>query len=171
MLAPKDPPAAEPHFTTDMPQHLSVRYTWLCCVLLYFYCVMAGLIATALHLINDDVDLTFLLEQYLLAPPLLLLLTVYTVISSRAKGYRLQEHHMSFHQGVMFQSVTVQPFSRLQHIEITRGPLERLFGLATLKLFSAGGSQHAVAVPGLPLGRAEYLRSCILDSKGLAHEQ
>lgn len=171
MSTSEDSIVAESNVITDRPHHLSVRYTWLCCVLLYGYCTAAGVIAVGLHLLNDKVDLTSFLDQYFVAPPLLLLLTIYTVISSRAKRYQRQQHHMSFHRGVIFQSVTVQPFSRLQHVEITRGPLERLFGLATLKLFSAGGAQHAIAIPGLLLEQAEYLRGCILDSKSLAHEQ
>lgn len=171
-MSTSDPtmPAALDAFTGE-PQALNVRFIWLRCLLLYFFCALVAAAAVVINWVNSNVDLSGLQGWYWVALPLLILLTVYTVLSSRAKGYLLCEHWLSFHTGLIFKSITVAPFSRLQHIEITRGPLERALGLATLKLFSAGGAQHAVAVPGLALARAEQLRSAILDSKGLGYEQ
>lgn len=160
-----------PNFVEGVPQPLTLRHTWLCCLLLYVYCIILAIAAVIVHFVNANVDLSFVQAWYWLILPVLFLLTIYTVISSRAKAYLLREHDMSFYRGVIFKSITVQPLTRLQHIEITRGPLERLFGLATLKLFSAGGAQHAMAIPGLLLAEAEDLRGRILDSKGLTYEQ
>lgn len=162
---------SQANYFAGEPQPLSKRYTWLCCLLLYVYCAVAAIAAAIVHFINAKVDLSVVQEWYWLALPVVVLLTVYVVMSSRAKGYVLRDHDMSFYAGVIFKVITIQPFTRLQHIEITRGPLERLFGLATLKLFSAGGAQHTMAIPGLLLPQAEQLRGRILESKGLAYEQ
>lgn len=158
-------------FFSGEPKKLPVRYTWLCCVLLYCYLALAIFVAVVVHYVNPDLDFSPLLNWYWLVFPIMLLLTIYTLLASRAKAYVFGDNHLDYFSGVVFRSVTVQPFSRLQHMEITRGPLQRVFGLATLKLFSAGGAQQAVAVPGLPLNEAEQLRGSILYSKGLTHEQ
>lgn len=168
-LTEQSPPP--PSLLAGAPRPLSGRYTWLRCLVLYLACAFVAAAATAVHLVDAPVDLSPLQDWYWMALPILLLLTLSTIITSRAKGYLLREHDMSFYSGALFKVITVQPFTRLQHIEITRGPLERLFGLATLKLFSAGGAQHTMAIPGLLLAQAEYLRGSILDSKGLAYEQ
>lgn len=160
-----------PDFITGVPQPLTRRYTWLSCLLLYIFCAILAVAAVIIHFVNTNVDLSIMQAWYWSIPPVLLLLTLYTVISSRAKAFLLREHDISFYRGVIFKSVTIQPLTRLQHIEISRGPLERLFGLATLKLFSAGGAQHTMAIPGLLLIEAENLRGRILDSKGLTYEQ
>lgn len=166
-----DDSAPSPDFLCAQPKKLSLRYTWLCCLVLYSACAFAIFSVVVLHIVHDDINLLPLLDWYGWVVPIIILLTLYTIVGSRAKAYLLAEHHLSFYTGVLFKSIIIQPFSRLQHIEISRGPLQRVLGLATLKLFSAGGAQHALAVPGLPLARAEQLRASILSSRGLAHEQ
>ncbi|MHC4854092.1 MAG: PH domain-containing protein, partial [Planctomycetota bacterium] len=41
------------------------------------------------------------------------------------------------------------PISRLQHVDVLRGPIERLFGLATLVVFTAGTEGAHFRLPGL----------------------
>lgn len=112
-----------------------------------------------------------LLSYSWLLLPLWGLLMAYLVFSYRCIGYVVREQDIGLYSGVVFRRLVVQPYTRLQHVEISRGPLERLWGLATIKLFSAGGALHSLAVPGLDLGTAEALREYILRSRGLAIEQ
>jgi membrane protein YdbS with pleckstrin-like domain len=50
------------------------------------------------------------------------------------------------------------PGSRVQHLDIRRGPLERHFRLATLVIHTAGTRHSEVSVSGLDNGDAERLR-------------
>ena len=61
-------------------------------------------------------------------------------------------------RGRMWHSETRVPASRVQHLDIRRGPIERRFGLSTLLVHTAGTRQHAVALPGLDADDAERLR-------------
>jgi len=61
-------------------------------------------------------------------------------------------------RGRMWHSETRVPASRVQHLDIRRGPVERRFGLSTLLVHTAGTRQHAVSVPGLDAEDAERLR-------------
>jgi membrane protein YdbS with pleckstrin-like domain len=63
----------------------------------------------------------------------------------------------------------IQPLSRIQHIELKRGPLERSAGLATSHVYSAGGGAHTFEIPGLPVEQAQGLRQFILQHQDLQH--
>ena len=61
-------------------------------------------------------------------------------------------------RGRLWHSDTRVPGSRVQHLDIRRGPLERHFRLATLVIHTAGTRHSEVSVSGLDAGDAERLR-------------
>ena len=79
----------------------------------------------------------------------------------RAWGYSLGEDELAVKYGLMIRRLTVVPFGRVQHIDIAQGPVERMFGLATLVLNTAGTRGSAVRLPGLPRADAEAMRDHI----------
>ena len=81
--------------------------------------------------------------------------------------YALREQDLVLHKGLIFKSISCQPILRIQHIELKRGPLERMAGLARLQVYSAGGAGHTFEIPGLPVSRAQQLRQFILSHKEL----
>ncbi|MEM1263016.1 MAG: PH domain-containing protein [Pseudomonadota bacterium] len=87
----------------------------------------------------------------------------HAVVAVPKKGYALRQHDVLFRTGWFFRSVTAVPLNRIQHVELGRGPLERGLGLATLQLFTAGGSGSDLALPGLEVATGERLREFILD--------
>ncbi|MGY0633849.1 PH domain-containing protein [Luteimonas sp. A478] len=76
----------------------------------------------------------------------------------RYTWWLLDEDGFALRRGRMWRSETRVPSSRVQHLDIRRGPLERRFRLSTLLVHTAGTRQHAVAVPGLDADDAERLR-------------
>lgn len=104
------------------------------------------------------------LEIWQIYAPLLLIATFYvfvTVKGFRYKGYLLREHDISYRTGYIFRSTTTVPLVRIQHSEVTQGPLQRLFDLATVKIYTAGGQQSDLSVPGLLPAEAYKLRDFI----------
>ena len=79
----------------------------------------------------------------------------------RAWGYSAGEDELLVKHGLLIRKMTVVPFGRVQHIDIAQGPLERMFGLGTLVLNTAGTRGSAVRLPGLLHGDAERLREHI----------
>jgi uncharacterized protein len=73
-----------------------------------------------------------------------------------ARGYQISADRLRVVRGLMMRHDTVVPFSRVQHIDVNQGPLERFFGIATLTLHTAGNHNASVSLPGLaePLARA-----------------
>jgi membrane protein YdbS with pleckstrin-like domain len=68
--------------------------------------------------------------------------------------------------GILFVEERAVPVKRMQHVDLVRGPIERLFGLATLVVFTAGNEGSAFRVPGLRASVAQSLRDRILEARG-----
>jgi hypothetical protein len=80
--------------------------------------------------------------------------------------YAIGEQLLVARFGILWRSEKSIPISRLQHVDLTRGPVERLFGLATLVVFTAGTEEATFRVPGLAVDRAQGLRDQILATRG-----
>jgi membrane protein YdbS with pleckstrin-like domain len=68
--------------------------------------------------------------------------------------------------GIFFIEEKAIPISRLQHVDLYRGLLERFFGLTTLIVFTAGTEGAHFRLPGLSVHRARELRDVILAARG-----
>ena len=117
--------------------------------------------------------LPLLLAQrlFLLAIPVLVILLA-TIISrlvikkSRLKGIALRKQDMAFRSGLYWQKTVLLAYNRIQHVEVSSGPLQRKYGLSSLKFFTAGGSGVDLKVDGLSSKRAEQVRSFIIEKCG-----
>ncbi len=78
-----------------------------------------------------------------------------------ARGYQLGADRLRVVRGLIFNSDTVVPFGRVQHIDVHQGPIERAYGLGTLVLHTAGNHNASVALPGLAHDHALAMREAI----------
>lgn len=74
-----------------------------------------------------------------------------------AWGYAEREDDLLVRRGVMIRRLTVVPYGRMQFVDVTAGPVDRLFGLATVQLHTAASATDA-RIPGLENAEAERLR-------------
>ena len=82
-------------------------------------------------------------------------------------SYRLDERVLELRHGVFWKASVMIPMSRVQHIDVNHGPLERRFGLATLVIHTAG-TQHAKHdVPHLEASTALQLRERLAEAVGI----
>ena len=77
-------------------------------------------------------------------------------------SYEVGEDALEFGHGLLFQEHSVVPWSRVQHVDTSHGPLDRRYGLAQLKIHTASAKTDA-KLPGIEAGEAERLRLEILD--------
>ena len=82
----------------------------------------------------------------------------------RAMGYALADNHLLWRHGVMFRSITVTPYGRMQFVDTSQGPLARWLGIAEVRLHTASASTDAT-INGLPVAEAENLRQ-VLSRRG-----
>ena len=72
--------------------------------------------------------------------------------------WKLDDDGFALQRGRWWQTESRVPASRVQHLDLKRGPLQRWLGLATLVIHTAGTRMQAVSVAGLRLEDAEHLR-------------
>ncbi|MGD0246033.1 MAG: PH domain-containing protein [Streptosporangiaceae bacterium] len=75
----------------------------------------------------------------------------------RAWAYREREEDLIVSRGVLVRRVSVVPYGRMQFVEVTAGPFERAFRLATVQLHTAAAASDA-RIPGLERDEAARLR-------------
>lgn len=76
-------------------------------------------------------------------------------------GYADSDEQLRVARGWMFRTDTIVPFKRIQHIDLGEGPVERLFGLASLTVHTAGTHNSIVTLPGLARDSAEAMRDAM----------
>ena len=82
----------------------------------------------------------------------------------RRLGYAIDERLLRVVHGWLFHTDTIVPFVRVQHIDVTRGPIDKLFGTASLIVHTAGTHNSIVVLPGLAPTRAADMRETIRAS-------
>jgi membrane protein YdbS with pleckstrin-like domain len=83
-------------------------------------------------------------------------------LSYRGWRYRVADRALELQHGVLFVQRSVVPYFRVQHVDVSQGPLERALGLARLKVHTASAGTDA-SLPGVELQRAEEVRRLVLD--------
>jgi len=77
-------------------------------------------------------------------------------------AYRVDADGIEIRKGVMWRNVINVPRSRIQHTDVSQGPLERNFELSTLHVFTAGTEHSEVTLAGLAHARALRIRDHLL---------
>lgn len=92
--------------------------------------------------------------------PLLGLIAVVLVPHRRYQqlAFALHPTMLRVVRGWLFHADTIVPLVRVQHIDVTRGPLDKAFGTATLVVHTAGTHNSIVALPGLAPEKAAAIR-------------
>jgi membrane protein YdbS with pleckstrin-like domain len=80
----------------------------------------------------------------------------------RAWAYSEREADLLVHRGVMFSRLSVVPYGRMQFIDVIAGPVERVFGLATVRMHTAAAASDA-RIPGLSQDEAARLRDHLAE--------
>ncbi|MYT69823.1 MULTISPECIES: PH domain-containing protein [unclassified Streptomyces] len=80
----------------------------------------------------------------------------------RSWRYAERADDLLISRGVLWREETIVPYGRMQLVEVTSGPLERKFGLASLQLHTAAAATDAT-IPGLVPAEAERLRDRLTE--------
>mgnify|MGYP000109069637 CR=1 FL=1 len=88
---------------------------------------------------------------------------VFAFLRYRIWRFELQDDALYLERGVLTRVETSVPYVRVQHIDTHRGPVERLVGLSSVVVYTAGSRGADVTVPGLAPERARRLRDRLRD--------
>ncbi len=157
-------PAAQPAEPgADWPQgdgtwqRVSPSYAWADLIVNLVLVLIVGAVLAFVIVINAGEQRLLPLLGLAAVVVALLVNALFAFRRVRAIGYILREDDLLFRRGIMFERVVAVPYGRLQLVDVTRGPLLRALGLATLKFVTASAAT-GVQLPGLRLDDAEALR-------------
>lgn len=88
---------------------------------------------------------------------------LYLRISFTKKGFALREHDVIFKSGVVSETTVIVTNNRVQHVALHQGLLSRYFGLASIELFTAGGSSSDLKINGLLLEDAKKIKESVSE--------
>jgi len=80
----------------------------------------------------------------------------------RAWSYQERDEDLLVSRGVLIRRLSVVPYGRMQFVDVTAGPVERAYRLATLKLHTAAAASDA-RIPGLERDEAARLRDRLAE--------
>jgi membrane protein YdbS with pleckstrin-like domain len=81
---------------------------------------------------------------------------------ARAWGYAERDDDLYIKHGALFRELVAVPYGRMQYVDINAGPLEQMYGIATVRLHTASPRSGA-RIPGLPADEAARLRDRLTD--------
>jgi membrane protein YdbS with pleckstrin-like domain len=82
----------------------------------------------------------------------------------KATAWKLDDTGLHLRRGRLLRKEVLVPRSRVQHLDIERGPIERRYGVATLVVHTAGTRQHALRLAGLRDADAVALRDALVPA-------
>jgi membrane protein YdbS with pleckstrin-like domain len=80
----------------------------------------------------------------------------------RAWAYCEREDDLLVRRGVLFSRLSVIPYGRMQFVDVRAAPVERAFGLATVRMHTAAAASDA-RIPGLRAEEAARLRDRLAE--------
>jgi len=80
----------------------------------------------------------------------------------RRLRFGIDESGIAIERGIFWRSRITVPRVRIQHTDVSQGPLQRRFGVGTLKLYTAGSRYTKIELPGLAHAEAIALRDALL---------
>jgi hypothetical protein len=166
------PSEALPELVAQDFEKLPHRYfrlrIWIWAILLSLsFCIMLGGLLWAVFK-EDLVPMNMPLILWLFCAAWLLFMSLWGVSEFKGfelRGYAVRERDLSFRSGYFFHTYTTVPFNRLQHSEVSQGPLARAVRLCTLKIYTAGSSGANLSIAGMDPVDAQRIRDYI-DENG-----
>jgi membrane protein YdbS with pleckstrin-like domain len=82
---------------------------------------------------------------------------------ARNRGWAETPDELLIAKGMLWRTFTVVPYGRIQFVDVTAGPVERLFGVKRVKLHTASSTSDSEVV-GLAAGEADALRDRLAEA-------
>ncbi len=154
--------------TTQLPRFEEVVFTplqpsyWKVILLnlsIFFVIIWAGLV---LNFILNEEFVDYRLGSIIGGIVLTALILLFSRIAFRKKGFAFRQHDVLYRSGVISTNTIVIPYNRVQHVALHEGFISRSFGLATVQIFTAGGSSSDIEIPGIEKEQAENIKQLLM---------
>jgi membrane protein YdbS with pleckstrin-like domain len=164
-LFPTDIPKSEKiEYIPLLPQYKKlINIQWI----IFFAILLIG--GSTFYFLNGNVGIIWAASVFALWGIWLMLKLILIQIGFDRKGYAVREHDIHYRTGYFTLKETSVPIKRIQHIEIRQGLISKMFGLAKLRVFTAGESTMDLSIKGISLETAEDFKA-LLTQKMMIHD-
>lgn len=149
---------------TQLPERVVAYWRWTSFFNGLVFLVIAAAIVTPIPGIPNPI-------RVLVIALIVVLLVLDIVVVQRKRRdlwwYAIGSDQIDLEHGWLVVTRTVVPMTRVQHVELKRGPLADRFDLAALEIFTAAGS---VTIPALDRAEGERIRQQIADLARIADD-
>jgi membrane protein YdbS with pleckstrin-like domain len=167
---PGPDPAASPDAGPDGreypldPRHVTVERIsgWIAFGVIAGPTLVGLLIANIFAPLSIDVRLAMTAAWLFVAGWLAWGAHIWPPIAHRYASYRVDNEGIEIKRGVVWRRIVSIPRSRIQHTDVSQGPLERSYGLGTLVIYTAGTEHARVHLAGLDHRIALRIRDHLL---------
>lgn len=97
--------------------------------------------------------------------PLAIFLLVFAYYQYKNFTFQVEDDELLIHKGVFFKDKLVVKAERIQSIHITQNFVQRIIGLVSLKVDTAGSKGNELEIPALERSRAELLKIHLYEKK------
>ena len=140
-------------FIENIPQTENVNYSTLEKKFLnvmvlnrVIWCVITLIAIIAIPIFRDE---NFSIYIYLSSLFIWLIIFTFTGFSFKKKKYVFREHDLIYSSGVIFTKSILIPYNRIQHLAVHQGVFSRIYNLASVQFYTAGGSSSDISIKGL----------------------
>jgi membrane protein YdbS with pleckstrin-like domain len=95
----------------------------------------------------------------------LVIIVVFTIflnrIAFKKKAFAFRNHDVIYRSGIIATNTMVIPYNRVQHVALHEGFISRIFGLAKVEIFTAGGNSSDLEIPGIAKEEAENIKQLL----------
>lgn len=81
----------------------------------------------------------------------------------KTRRYAFRSHDVIYKHGLLSETTTIVPFNKMQHITLNQGWISRIYGLADLEFYTAGGGSVDMSISGLKKEDAEKYQAFVLS--------
>lgn len=95
---------------------------------------------------------------------------IFANLSWKNAKYRLGEDDLAYIKGIFWKSERYVNRARIQHVDITAGPLSRMLGLVEASVHVGTGVSAAISISGLTPEIAEDLKKALLEGSMVRYQ-
>ncbi len=126
------------------------------------------LLATAIAFVmvykSTDVGVNFYIAVLACVLVFVGMLFWFNRIAFKKKGYAIREKDLLYRSGILATTTTIIPFNRIQHIAVHEGVFSRMYGLASIEVYTAGGNSSDLNISGIEKQKAYAIKELLMKN-------
>lgn len=137
-------------------------YWTLMLVNIIAFLTILGIGLAILLLLNEKAAMNWIIWVVAYLIFAIMLFVIYNA-SFKRRGFALREKDILYKSGVIAETTTIVPLSRIQHVALNEGILSRIFKLGTLQIYTAGGNSGQISIAGIPIEQAKVMEEALVQ--------